>query len=110
MTDLSDGGPVEWFDAEDNIGEEFVLEDPTPDEEKARPILQSGSSSLHGYESASSDEEDIVPLRTTAETDPFVQARQVVRRTYLPSGNVGDEGSLFATLKKNVGKVCIFLQ
>ncbi|KIJ21564.1 hypothetical protein PAXINDRAFT_165033 [Paxillus involutus ATCC 200175] len=104
MTDLSDGGPVEWFDAEDNIGEEFVLEDPTPDEEKARPILQSGSSSLHGYESASSDEEDIVPLRTTAETDPFVQARQVVRRTYLPSGNVGDEGSLFATLKKNVGK------
>ncbi|KAF9229520.1 hypothetical protein BS17DRAFT_688488 [Gyrodon lividus] len=104
MTDLSDGGPVEWFDAEDNVGEEFVLEDPTPEEEKARPMFQSGSSSLDEYESASSDEEDIVPQRTIGETDPFVQARQVIRRTHLPSGHVGDEGSLFAMLKKNVGK------
>ncbi|KAF9243928.1 hypothetical protein BU15DRAFT_86344 [Melanogaster broomeanus] len=104
MTDLSDGGPVEWFDAEDNVGEEFILEDPTPDEEKARPILESASSSFGQYESASSDEEDLVPPRTVGEHDPSVKARQVLRRTHLPSGPVGDEGSLFAMLKNNVGK------
>ena len=57
-TDLSDGAPVEWFDAEDNFGEEFLLEDPTPEEEKTRLVSLSGHSSLHEYGSASSDEEE----------------------------------------------------
>lgn len=105
MTDLSDSVPVEWFDAEDNFGEEFLLEDPTPEEEKAQPVLQSRNSSLNGYGSASSDEEDhSIPLKTN--DDFSLHPRQVVRRTHLPSGPVGDEGSLFAMLKKNVGKVC----
>lgn len=106
VTDLSDGAPIEWFDAEDNFGEEFLLEDPTPEEEKARLVLQSGSSSLEEYGSASSDEEDHILLKTVRDDDSSLHARQVVRRTYLPSGPVGDEGSLFAMLKKNVGKVC----
>ncbi|KIJ68223.1 hypothetical protein HYDPIDRAFT_124463 [Hydnomerulius pinastri MD-312] len=104
MTSLSDGAPVEWFDAEDDVGEEFVLDDPTPGDEKTQPILQSGSSSMQEYESESSDEAENVPPRAVGEPDPSVQARQVVRRTHLPSGPIGDEGSLFAILKKNVGK------
>lgn len=104
MTDLSDGAPVEWFDAEDHFGEEFLLEDPAPEGEKARLVSQSGHSSLHDCGSASSDE-DCIPL-PTARNDTSLEVRQVVRRTHLPSGPVGDEGSLFAMLKKNVGKVC----
>ena len=105
MTDLSDGVPIEWFDAEDNFGEEFLLEDPTPEEEKTRLVSQSRHSSLHEYGSASSDEEDHISLKAVRNNDSSSHARQVVRRTRLPSGPVGDEGSLFATLKKNVGKV-----
>lgn len=104
MTDLSDGAPVEWFDAEDNFGEEFLLEDPTLEEEKARLVLHSGNLSLNEYGSASSDEEDHIPSKSR-DDDTSLHARQVVRRTLLPSGPVGDEGSLFAMLKKNVGKV-----
>ncbi|KAH0838476.1 Oxysterol-binding protein-domain-containing protein [Lanmaoa asiatica] len=104
MTDLSDGALVEWFDAEDNIGEEFLLEDPSLEEEKARLALRSGNSSLDEYGSASSDEENHIPLQTVRDDDSALHARQIVRRTHLPSGPVGDEGSLFAMLKKNVGK------
>ncbi|KAG8219979.1 Oxysterol-binding protein-domain-containing protein [Butyriboletus roseoflavus] len=103
MTDLSDGAPVEWFDAEDNFGEEFLLEDPTLEEEKARLALHSGNLSLNEYGSASSDEEDHIPLKIR-DDGSSLHTRQVVRRARLPSGPVGDEGSLFAMLKKNVGK------
>ncbi|KAI9572777.1 Oxysterol-binding protein-domain-containing protein [Boletus coccyginus] len=102
-TDLSDSAPVEWFDAEDKFGEEFFLEDPTPEEDKARLVLQSGDSGLNDYGSASSDEED-TPPKTVRNDDSSLRACQVLRRTRLPSGPVGDEGSLFAMLKKNVGK------
>lgn len=104
MTDLSDSLPVEWFDAEDNFGEEFSLEDPSPEEEKVQLVLQSRKSSLNEDGSASSDEEDHIPLKTNNDLSSY--PRQAVRRTRLPSGPVGDEGSLFAMLKKNVGKVC----
>lgn len=105
MTDLSDSAPAEWFDAEDRLGEEFLLEDPSPEEDKAR-LVQSRNSSLDGYESASSDEEDHIPPQTVGNDDSALSLRQVTRRTHLPSGPIGDEGSLFAMLKKNVGKVC----
>lgn len=105
VTDLSDGAPIEWFDAEDNFGEEFLLEDSTPEEEKARLVLQSANSSLDEYGSTSSDEEDHILQKTVRDDHSTLHARQVVRRTHLPSGPVGDEGSLFAMLKKNVGKV-----
>lgn len=38
-----------------------------------------------------------------------LDSKQVVRRMLLPSGPVGDEGSLFAVLKKNIGKVWLSL-
>lgn len=103
-TDLSDSVLVEWFDAEDNFGEEFLLEDQMP-EDKAQYVSPSASSSLNEYESASSDEEDHVSPKAVRNDDSIL-SRQVVRRTHLPSGPIGDEGSLFAILKKNVGKVC----
>lgn len=109
VSSLSDGAPVEWFDAQDNVGEEFVLEDPTPDEEKGPPNLQSGSSSYNEYESSSSEDEETTPYRFKTALDAELLARQITRRTRLPSGPVGDEGSLFTVLKKNVGKVrCFF--
>lgn len=104
VSSLSDGAPVEWFDAQDNVGEEFVLEDPTPDEEKGPPNLQSGSSSYNEYESSSSEDEETTPYRFKTALDAELLARQITRRTRLPSGPVGDEGSLFTVLKKNVGK------
>ncbi|KAF8446140.1 Oxysterol-binding protein-domain-containing protein [Boletus edulis BED1] len=104
VTDLSDSAPVEWFDAEDNFGEEFLLEDPTAEEKKARLVSKSGTSSISEYGSASSDEEDHIPLKNDQNDDSSLPSRQVVRRTHLPSGPIGDEGSLFAMLKKNVGK------
>ncbi|KAG9314544.1 Oxysterol-binding protein-domain-containing protein [Chiua virens] len=103
-TDLSDGAPVEWFDAEDNFGEEFLLEDPTPGSGKTRDLLPSRNSSLHEYGSVSSEEEVHTALKTDQLDDSSLHVCQVVRRTRLPSGPVGDEGSLFAILKKNVGK------
>lgn len=105
ISSLSDGGPVEWFDAQDNVGEEFVLEEPTPDEERGPIVLQASVSGYKEYESTSSDEEETVPyLSKPPEPDLTLQARQVARRTCLPCGPVGDEGSLFTMLKKNVGK------
>ncbi|KAF8559281.1 oxysterol binding protein [Imleria badia] len=104
VTDLSDSAPAEWFDAEDHFGEEFLLEDPTPEEDKARIVLQSRNSSLNEYGSASSDEEDHIPLQSVGNDDSSLSLRPVARRTHLPSGPIGDEGSLFAMLKKNVGK------
>jgi len=108
VSSLSDGVPVEWFDAQDNVGEEFVLE-PTPDEEKGPPNLQSGSSSYKEYESSSSENEETAPYQFKTALDAELLARQITRRTRLPCGPVGDEGSLFTMLKKNVGKVrCFF--
>lgn len=101
MSSLSDSAHNEWFDAEEDLGEEFFLNVPNPDEEREFIVPQSETSSLN--QTASSDEEEHSPP-LAHDTDPSVNARQVVRRTRLPSGPMGDEGSLFAILKNNVGK------
>lgn len=112
-TTFSDGTTSrEWFDAFDG-GEEFVLEvEPTPAEEKTNLEAEGSRSSLGGSSDAEVDEvEDIVTVGSqdkgeeVAEMYPYEKAQDVVRRTQLPSGPVGDEGSLFTLLKKNVGKV-----
>lgn len=102
MSSLSDSAHNEWFDAEEDLGEEFFLDVPNLDEERELVVPQSETSSLN--QTTSSDEEDhSLPL--AHDTDPSVNAaRQVIRRTRLPSGPIGDEGSLFAILKNNVGK------
>ncbi|KAG2146531.1 Oxysterol-binding protein-domain-containing protein [Suillus bovinus] len=100
MSSLSDSAHNEWFDAEEGLGEEFFLDVANPDEERELIVPQSENSSLN--QTASSDDEHSPPL--VHDTDPSVNARQVVRRSRLPSGPIGDEGSLFAILKNNVGK------
>ncbi|KAG1755070.1 Oxysterol-binding protein-domain-containing protein [Suillus paluster] len=101
VSSLSDIAPIEWFDAEDDPGQEFFLDATTPEEEKELSVPQSETSSLNQTESSEEEEPSPTPVN---DTDPSVNARQVVRRTRLPSGPVGDEGSLFAILKNNVGK------
>ena len=92
-----------WFDAAefDDGPEEFLLESTGADD--------------HGPDSRINDREDSNSMDTDIEgeetskrgpvelpTDPS----RVIRRVQLPSLPPADEGSLFAVLKKNVGKVC----
>lgn len=111
-----------WYDAEEYDGaEEFVL-DEVPDDSQASKLTEaaanieppSTTSSTANTESSSdsSDVESFLEASPNSETpvDSYnidsPTAMEVVRRTQLPSPPVGDEGSLFAVLKKNVGKVC----
>ena len=109
----------EWFDAPE-AGEEYVLEaeedEREPSEEKserARALASEPNGSSVGENSSDADRgEDENPaeqLHEGAKEEPaidFVEhAQQVCRRASLPSGPVGDDGSLFAVLKKNIGKV-----
>lgn len=115
-----------WYDAEEYDGaEEFVL-DELPDDSQASKISEnnlvgtpststSETSRLNlgsASESESSDSEvESEPLEETSESvapdgvPVTSKDMPIVRRTQLPSPPVGDEGSLFAVLKKNVGKV-----
>ncbi|KAF5382908.1 hypothetical protein D9757_006329 [Collybiopsis confluens] len=102
----------EWFDASDGEGvQEFVLDDqssPENGEGPSRIITEDSRSSLDS--GRSSIDTDIDPEGAESQTggqdadaDPS-RSVEVTRRTYLPTPVVGDEGSLFAVLKKNVGK------
>ncbi|KAG8919174.1 hypothetical protein FRC01_001441 [Tulasnella sp. 417] len=97
--------PSLWYDAEDGA-EEFVL--------TAEPTETEQAFSDQGDESeeevvditASDDSEDEAPTPTKERSDDGDSKHKVViRRTKLPSPMVGDDGSLLAVLRKNVGKV-----
>jgi hypothetical protein len=99
----------EWFDAPDDLdvgAQEFFLDDQDntfqDEKERASRILTNDSRSSLDTEDSSREtglnKKDGLP--ENAKSNPS----QVVRRTRLPTGPVGDEGSLFAILKKNVGK------
>jgi oxysterol-binding protein-related protein 3/6/7 len=94
-----------WFDAPefDDGPEEFLLEsagadDHGPDSRiidyNDREDANSGDTDIEG---------DETPKREPIELPP--DPSQVIRRAQLPSLPPADEGSLFAVLKKNVGKV-----
>lgn len=111
----------EWFDALDVGGaEEFIMGDhTTPDGiEQASRILTNESRSSLGQTADSSVDTDIEDAEKPIPSTFSVNAAaglphnniQVIRRTQLPARPVGDEGSLFAILKKNVGKVSCFVQ
>jgi len=100
----------EWFDAQEGFdgAQEFLLDFQPPSEEPGGQILGSDShSSLGRFVDSSvdtdSDEEARVPDKD-ARSATINRDAPVVRRSRLPTGPVGDEGSLFAILKKNVGK------
>ncbi|KAJ7630685.1 oxysterol binding protein [Roridomyces roridus] len=87
----------EWFDADDDGAEEFILDidiPALPDSRQPSNIISNDSRSSLGGSSAE---------EAQAEPDSLTTS-QTPRRTCLPAGPVGDEGSLFAVLKKNVGK------
>ncbi|KAJ6519568.1 oxysterol binding protein [Mycena sanguinolenta] len=102
----------EWFDANSEGAEEFVLDIPPAqlDSESRQPsqILTNDSRSSLGDSSvetasdglAEGEPPEVQSESTTVDDVPL----PIVRRTRLPTAPVGDEGSLFAILKKNVGK------
>ena len=62
---------------------------------------------LSDDESDSDDEFEEPPERPSIQSTKTEGQRAIVRRQALPSGPVGDEGSLFAVMKKNIGKVWV---
>ncbi len=107
-----------WFDAPEYDGaEEFVMDEPEEDSNLSKLIegtsadIPTGSTEKTDQESESSDAESDLgqeESRTQPTDDLEVELttdQTVTHRTQLPSPPVGDEGSLFAVLKKNVGKV-----
>jgi oxysterol-binding protein-related protein 3/6/7 len=110
-----------WFDAPEPEGAlEFVMEDPDPipndqgeDGSKLSvvPMMRSVSGGSHTSEAGADDSDDeqeddesvTTPEAISEDSAPL--QKHITRRTQLPSGPVGDEGSLFGVLKKNVGKV-----
>jgi oxysterol-binding protein-related protein 3/6/7 len=102
----------EWYDAHDGLdgAEEFVL-DSLPSSAEAEhvnhvEVFDSHSSLDLQESSADSDaEEEVSATLLDQESLSEEAGRLVKRRSRLAVGPVADEGSLFAILKKNVGKV-----
>ncbi|KAJ7225771.1 oxysterol binding protein [Mycena pura] len=86
----------EWFDADSHEGaEEFILDVP-PQLDSQASMGNDSRSSLDSSVDTDIGENEVI--------DPVNGAVQVTRRACLPSPPIVDEGSLFAILKKNVGK------
>ncbi|KAJ4476763.1 oxysterol binding protein [Lentinula aciculospora] len=104
----------DWFDASEGEGvQEFVLDDqasPDNGEIPTRTVTSDSRSSLDQPEESSLDTD----IEDLGEEPPVIDdvgqknevrgTSQVIRRTHLTAPVTGDEGSLFAVLKKNVGK------
>ncbi|TCD67530.1 hypothetical protein EIP91_012284 [Steccherinum ochraceum] len=105
FSNLSEGSI--WYDAPEFEGaEEFVLETGQLDEASGSKISQAATDELDlegsdtDTESSDRTETDLTPP-TSSSPEP---QQAVTHRTQLPSPPAGDEGSLFAVMKKNVGK------
>jgi hypothetical protein len=107
----SDPSVNEWFDASDSLGDgaqEFVLdvETPPPEKEDLYAVDVTGSASCADQDGSDTDDElDVEMALSPRHKRQATEDDHIVRRTKLPTGPIGDEGSLFAILKKNVGKV-----
>ncbi|KAG6831258.1 hypothetical protein H0H92_011768 [Tricholoma furcatifolium] len=93
----------EWYDALD-VAEEFVMDAQNLEEQPKMMHMNESQSSLQ--QETSSIDTDIEDFADIPQSAPISGNKtvEVQRRTRLPSPPVGDEGSLFAILKKNVGK------
>lgn len=104
---IESGGHSVWFDAEEGA-EEFVLT-AEPSEQASSANTSEGGSD--GEASDDSEDEIDEALQATPQLTPTKleaapqQHRVIIRRTRLPSPMTGDDGSLLAVLRKNVGKV-----
>ncbi|KAF7339687.1 PH domain-containing protein [Mycena sanguinolenta] len=103
----------EWFDANSEGAEEFILDIPPaqldPESRQPSEVFTNDSRSSLGDSSVETASDGVVegespevPSESTTTVDDA--PLPIVRRTHLPTAPVGDEGSLFAILKKNVGK------
>ncbi|THH31978.1 hypothetical protein EUX98_g2202 [Antrodiella citrinella] len=104
LSNHSDGSI--FYDAPEYGAEEFVLESVATEE---TPSVQLSGSPQAGddleWEGSDSDSEPSNDEEPALNAHPPTEAKQqVTYRTQLPSPPAGDEGSLFAVLKKNVGK------
>jgi len=89
---------IEWFDAVDGP-EEFII--PPEPKDAEDQVVENGEDSDSDAE-ATADDLASEFMTSTGEQ----KKKQVQRRTILPTPITGDEMSLLAVLKKNVGKVC----
>jgi hypothetical protein len=107
MTTTS-GSFVEWFDAEEGGPQEFIMDYAQDASEPASRIVSTTIESTADSSSVDTDfeDDDATPLEAPTAQDTSSGLLQVVRRTHLPCPAPPDEGSLFAILKKNVGRVC----
>ncbi|KAI0321105.1 Oxysterol-binding protein-domain-containing protein [Amylostereum chailletii] len=112
VASISDGDSV-WFDApegEPEGAEEFLLDEPSSlgamESLGSRLTNTDSHSTIYAGSQASDTDEEEQEVRASLEVEeaPSGSSVEVARRTSLPSGPVGDEGSLFAILKKNIGK------
>ena len=108
-TNLSDS-THEWFDALDGA-EEFLMDQQTAAEGEGNE--QPSHMAINGSQSSLVDEEvNSVDSGSDGHTQDIYPspARAPIRvtpRTKLPAPPTWDEGSMFAILKNNVGKVCL---
>ncbi|KAI0639227.1 Oxysterol-binding protein-domain-containing protein [Trametes polyzona] len=103
-------GSSVWYDAPEYDGPEEFLLDVTP------PADDSQDNKLDYTDSRMTERTDVTEAGSSTGMDTDSESEEsaeksiteeptvIHRRTSLPSGPVGDEGSLFAVLKKNVGK------
>ena len=85
--------------------EEFVVDVQSSPEQ---PELVSRQSSLEQLD-RSGDETDLEEGQSALRDFSKYDAQTAIRRSQLPSRALGDEGSLLAMLKQNVGKVVSYL-
>ncbi|KAI0651676.1 Oxysterol-binding protein-domain-containing protein [Trametes meyenii] len=98
-----------WFDAPEYDGPEEYLLDTTPAEESQdKELFYTDSRLTDRTETTEIESSTGMDTDSESEVAPEKELTEelavIHRRTSLPSGPVGDEGSLFAVLKKNVGK------
>ncbi|KAI0036658.1 Oxysterol-binding protein-domain-containing protein [Vararia minispora EC-137] len=103
----------EWFDAPDGaeVHELDTEQDSQTPEGGASHMTRTNSQTSVSWvlevaetEGSDTEDEEESPLKLDVVHEPFIPSHQIVRRTQLPSGPVGDEGSIFSVLKKNIGK------
>ncbi|XP_006454509.1 hypothetical protein AGABI2DRAFT_114262 [Agaricus bisporus var. bisporus H97] len=105
-TSISDA-THEWHDAVEDFEsgpEEFIMDIPEHTEEPSSVATNDSSSTLEQLDQSSSDLNEESGEKQPSPQSLKTDARAIVRRTCLPSPVVGDQGSLFAVLKKNIGK------
>lgn len=107
---------IEWYDAPDGPEEFFMGID---EHEPAELVGSTDDQSTYHSEGGSGEDTDTAEDIIKAQDQKYDELRahhqdpaQAVRRSELPAIIAGDEGSLFAILKNNVGKVrlhCLLL-